>query len=53
MVQHQCCLGFHECCIDQQCEFIKAMKEVEEKINKIISKGIERPHYQGDLQIMV
>ncbi|WP_163398782.1 methylmalonyl-CoA mutase family protein [Flavobacterium fluviatile] len=48
-------LGFFmNAAIDQQCElYIKdnyLEKEVEAKINKIYKeKGIERPHYQGDL----
>lgn len=48
-------LGFFmNAAIDQQCEiYIKANgleKEVEEKINKIYKdKGVERPHYNGDL----
>ncbi|WP_413998940.1 methylmalonyl-CoA mutase family protein [Flavobacterium sp. W1B] len=48
-------LGFFmNAAIDQQCElYIKANgleKEVELKINKIYKeKGVERPHYQGDL----
>lgn len=48
-------LGFFmNAAIDQQCElYIKENsleKEVEAKINKIYAvKGVERPHYQGDL----
>ncbi len=48
-------LGFFmNAAIDQQCElYIKEKgleKEVEEKINKIYKdKGVERPHYNGDL----
>ncbi|MBG6185989.1 methylmalonyl-CoA mutase family protein [Flavobacterium sp. CAN_S2] len=48
-------LGFFmNAAIDQQCEFYikenNLEKEVETKINKIYaSKGVERPHYQGDL----
>ncbi len=48
-------LGFFmNAAIDQQCEFyIKENgleKEVEGKINKIYAlKGVDRPHYQGDL----
>jgi methylmalonyl-CoA mutase len=48
-------LGFFmNAAIDQQCEFYikenSLEKEVEAKINKIYAaKGVERPHYQGDL----
>ena len=48
-------LGFFmNAAIDQQCEFYikenNLEKEVEAKINKIYAvKGVERPHYQGDL----
>ncbi len=48
-------LGFFmNAAIDQQCEFYikenSLEKEVETKINKIYAaKGVERPHYQGDL----
>ncbi|MGI8893180.1 MAG: methylmalonyl-CoA mutase family protein [Bacteroidia bacterium] len=47
---------FMNAAIDQQCEkYIKEQgleKEIEKKINKIYKdKGVERPHYQGDLPI--
>ena len=48
-------LGFFmNAAIDQQCEFYikenNLEKEIEAKINKIYAaKGVERPHYQGDL----
>jgi methylmalonyl-CoA mutase len=48
-------LGFFmNAAIDQQCEFYIAAnnleKEVEAKINEIYTKkGVEQPHYQGDL----
>ena len=48
-------LGFFmNAAIDQQCEYYikenRLEKEVELKINKIYKeKGVERPHYQGDL----